>query len=48
MTQATVIDMAQWPLGDVLYLWPPLTNTEAELGTMLEILYKSTADITGA
>lgn len=26
------------PLGDVLYLWPPLTTTEAELSQMLTIL----------
>lgn len=29
------------PLGAVLYLWPPLTSTEAELGAMIEILERS-------
>jgi adenosylmethionine---8-amino-7-oxononanoate aminotransferase len=29
------------PLGDVLYLWPPLTSTEAELAAMLDILFES-------
>ena len=26
------------PLGPSLYLWPPLTSTEAELGAMIELL----------
>jgi adenosylmethionine-8-amino-7-oxononanoate aminotransferase len=29
------------PLGAVLYLWPPLTSTEAELGAMIEILERA-------
>ncbi len=31
------------PLGDVLYLWPPLTSTEEELGAMIRILHESIA-----
>jgi len=29
------------PLGPSLYLWPPLTSTESELGAMIEILARS-------
>jgi len=29
------------PLGETVYLWPPLTSTEAELADMLEILHDS-------
>ncbi len=32
------------PLGNVLYLWPPLTTTAEELGTMLEIFERSVAE----
>ncbi len=32
------------PLGAVLYLWPPLTATEAELGAMIEILEAAIAE----
>jgi len=31
------------PLGPSLYLWPPLTSTEAELGAMIDILANSIA-----
>jgi len=31
------------PLGNVLYLWPPLTSTEAELAAMIDILAESIA-----
>jgi adenosylmethionine-8-amino-7-oxononanoate aminotransferase len=32
------------PLGAVLYLWPPLTATEAELGDMIGILVQAIAE----
>lgn len=32
------------PLGAVLYLWPPLTSTEEELGAMIEILARAIAE----
>lgn len=34
------------PLGPVLYLWPPLTSTEEELGVMLGILQTAIAEVT--
>ena len=33
------------PLGESLYLWPPLVSTEEELGAMLEILHGSIAAV---
>jgi adenosylmethionine-8-amino-7-oxononanoate aminotransferase len=33
------------PLGPSLYLWPPLTSTEAELGAMIDILAASIRSI---
>lgn len=32
------------PLGEVLYLWPPLTSTEEELGEMLAMLRQAVLD----
>jgi len=32
------------PLGEVLYLWPPLTSTEEELAAMLDILHQCIAE----
>lgn len=33
------------PLGESLYLWPPLTSTEAELAAMIDILARSIAEV---
>lgn len=45
--RANALGLLIRPLGDVLYLWPPLTATEAELGAMIGLFAQAAEETVG-